>query len=322
MKDTDYAFCVARIRANETNLLSAEFIKKLVEAECYEAAVRLLETVGWIEGDTEDGDFVRKQSRNLWKLLSESVPDKKVLDYLCVLNDYFNIKTAIKCVLSGENADKYYAEPSSLPLESLCNSIDGRDFDVLKSESMRTAAKNAFETACITNRGQDAEMLLDVAALNALLEIYFNCKYRVFADICAFIVDSSNVRTAIRCAINKKDVAFIASALSDCCKIKKDKLISESVSGLDALREYLSSSEYSEGAELYFTNSALYDNWCEKKVLDIATGSGFTAFGFDPVCAYFYKKNNEIKTVKLILSAKKSGVPTELLRERVMVAYA
>ena len=322
MKDTDYAFCVARIRANESNLLSAEFIKKLVDAESYEAAVRLLETVGWIDGDTEDGDFIRRQNRNLWKLLSESVPDKKVLDYLCVLNDYFNIKTAIKCVLSGENADKYYVEPSSLPLESLCSSIDGRAFDVLKSKSMRSAAKNAFETACMTNRGQDAEMLLDVAALEALLEIYSDCKYRVFREICAFIVDSSNIRTAIRCAANKKDATFISSALSDCCKIKKDKLISEAVSGVDGLREHLASGVYAEGTELYYTNSALYDNWCEKRVLEIATGSGFTAFGFDPVCAYFYKKNNEIKTVKLILNAKKSGIPTELLKERVMVTYA
>ena len=322
MKDTDYAFCVARIRANESNLLSAEFIKKLAEAENYEAAVNLLVTVGWIDSDAKDDDFIRVQSRNLWTLLSESVPDKKVLDYLCVLNDYFNIKTAIKCVLSGENADKYYAEPSSLVLGSLCGSIDSRDYDTFKSESMRAATKTAFETVCITNRGQDAEMILDVAALEALLEIYSKCKYRVFSEICAFIVDSSNIRTAIRCACNKKDAEFIAAALSDCCKIKKDKLISESADGVEALREYLSTSEYSKGAELYFTNSALYDNWCEKKVLEIATGSGFTAFGFDPVCAYFYRKNNEIKTVKLILNAKKSGIPTDLLKERVMVAYA
>lgn len=321
MKDTDYAFCVARIRATESKLLSAEFIKKLVETENYDDAFSLLVTAGWIDGDIDD-DFIRKQSNNLWSLLCESVPDKLVLEYLCVLNDYFNIKTAIKCILSGENADRYYSEPSSLSLDVLSRSIDNRAFDVFKSERMRNSAKVAFETACITGRGQEAEIILDVAALEALLEIYYKCKYRIFSDICAFIVDSSNIRTAIRCAQNKKDEAFISSAVSDCCRIKKDKLVSEAACSVDSLREYLLSCEYSEGTELYFTNSALYDNWCEKKVLEIATGSGFTAFGFDPVCSYFYKKNNEIKTVKLILNAKKSGIPTDLLRERVLVAYA
>lgn len=320
MRDTDYAFCVARIRAKETGLLTADFINKLVEAEGYDGAVRYLADIGWI--DSEDKDFIRKQSNDLWLLLNECVPDKAVLNYLCILNDYFNIKTAIKCIISGNDPDFYYSEPTTLDLEKLYNSINSRSFEVFKNEKMLETAKKAFEVACITNNGQSAEMIIDVAALEFLLDTSNKSRYNTFAKICSFIVDTSNIRTAIRCAVLGKDSDFIKSATSECVKISKDKLISEAVAGCDRLREYLSNTEYADGAELYFSNPALFDKWCDEKTLEIATQSGFTAFGFDPVCSYFYRKNNEIKTVKMILSAKKSGIPVDLLRERVKTAYA
>ena len=322
MRDTDYAFCVARIRAKETELLSPEFINRLVEADDYESVVRLLVDAGWIESGCENEDFIRKQSFRLWNFLKESVPDKKVLDGLCVLNDYFNIKTAIKCIISGENAELYYSEPSSLELDKLSGSIDSRTFDVFKSEGMRLTAKNAFEVACMTGNGQNAEVVIDVATLECLLTMSKNSPYKTFSDICSFIVDSSNIRTAIRCTVLGKDTGFMNSAISDCSKISKDRLIINSASGIDKLKEYLMNSEYAYGVELYFCNPSLYDKWCDEKVLEIATQSGFVAFGFDPVCAYFYKKSDEIKKVKIILSAKKSGASIDLLRERVKNSYA
>ena len=322
MRDTDYAFCVARIRANEKRLLDKKIISKLVESDSYDSALSLLVDAGWIEAGTENENFIKKQSVGLWRLLSDSIPDKSALEGLCILNDYFNIKTAIKCIIGGENAELYYMEPSTLQLDKLCRSIDSRAYDVLKNERMKKAAISAFETACMTNNGQSAEIIVDVAALEALLEIAEKSKYKTFSKICGFTVDASNIRTAIRCSIIGKNYDFIASAVSDCSKISKDRLVKEASAGCDSLRNYLSAGVYSEGTELYYINPAFYDKWFDAQLLEIATQSGFTSFGFDPVCAYFYKKTNEIKTVKLILSAKKSGVPVEVLRERVKTDYA
>ncbi len=321
MRDTDYAFCVTRIRANETKLLSADFINKLVDAADYDGAISLLVGAGWIETGSEDENFIRMQSKRLWTLLEESVPDKKVLDCLCILNDYYNIKTAIKCIISGENADLFYIEPTTLDLERLSDSIDSRSFDVFKNPSMKSVAKNAFEIACTTNNGHIAETIVDVAALEALLDISKTSKYKAFSKICSFTVDASNIRTAIRCANIGKDADFVKSAISSCSRINKEKLIAATAADKEQLKAYVSSCEYAEGAELYYSNPALYDKWFDEKILKIATQSAFSAFGFDPVCAYFYKKTNEIKTVKMILSAKKAGIPSDMLRERVKVAY-
>ena len=185
MRDTDYAFCVARIRANEAKLLSDSFINRLVEADNYNSAVSLLRESDWIDTDSDSYGFIRHQSKSLWTLFYESVPDKSVLDGLCVLNDYFNIKTAIKCILSGEKAEKYYAEPTSLDLERLSVSIDERKFDVFRDEHMLKTANEAYEVACATNNGQSAEIIVDVAALGKLREFSSGSRYSTFSKICS-----------------------------------------------------------------------------------------------------------------------------------------
>ena len=123
MKDTDYAFCVARLRANETKLLTNEFIEKLIEARSFDEAVNLLIEKGWIEQSEAYSDAINRHSVELWRLLNECVPDKKLLESLCVLNDYFNIKTAVKCAVTGEDATSFYVHPTTLNVEKLVECV-------------------------------------------------------------------------------------------------------------------------------------------------------------------------------------------------------
>ena len=102
MRDTDYAYCVARIRANERYLLKEKDLSELLECKTYDSAVEYLLGKKWISEKGEISDCIRYQSEKLWQLLSESVPDKKDLDVLTVVNDFFNIKAAVKCHFTGK----------------------------------------------------------------------------------------------------------------------------------------------------------------------------------------------------------------------------
>ena len=44
-------------------------------------------------------------------------------------------------------------------------------------------------------------------------------------------------------------------------------------------------------------------------------------FGIGPVAAYILARENEIKTVRIILAAKRNNLPEEMLRERVRAMY-
>ena len=98
MHENEYAYAVARIRANEVNLLTPAETEQLISAESYEAALRLLGDKGWhTDGVGHDyAPMLEEHVNAAWQLLKESAPDASLLDALVINNDFFNLKAALK----------------------------------------------------------------------------------------------------------------------------------------------------------------------------------------------------------------------------------
>lgn len=76
MHENEYAYAVARIRANEVNLLTPAETEQLISAESYEAALRLLGDKGWhTDGVGHDyAPMLEEHVNAAWQLLKESAP--------------------------------------------------------------------------------------------------------------------------------------------------------------------------------------------------------------------------------------------------------
>mgnify|MGYP001371672117 CR=1 FL=1 len=98
MHENEYAYAVARIRANEVNLLTPAETEQLISAESYEAALRLLGDKGWhTDGVGHDyAPMLEEHVNAAWQLLKESAPDASLLDALVINNDFFNLKAALR----------------------------------------------------------------------------------------------------------------------------------------------------------------------------------------------------------------------------------
>ena len=57
MRDTDYAYCVARVRAAESKMLTEDDLKKLREFSRLSDAIRFLKEKSWT---SSDGETVRE----------------------------------------------------------------------------------------------------------------------------------------------------------------------------------------------------------------------------------------------------------------------
>ncbi len=319
MRDTDYAFCVARLRANERKMLSSDDFKNLVYCKSVDEAQEYLLQKNFIEQKGTTRELISLQNEKLWQLLLESVPDKKVLDVLCVLNDFFNIKTAVKCFFSGKDAFDYYIKPTTLNLEAVTKSIKNLDFSSLAG-AYAISAKQAYNTVCLTESSQSADIIIDKATICALNN-YSKGKKGLIAEISAFLCDIANIRIALRCKNTNKTSDFIDSALGECVYVDRDKLRNFALDNSEVLTDYLLTTRYKDGIIAYQENFALFDKWCDDRVVDLCKRAKFTCFGFDPVCAYFYAKTTEIKTLRIILTGLEMGTDKDTLLKRVRVAY-
>lgn len=320
MKDTNYAYCVARLRANETKMLGSEQVVKLAHCKNVDEAIDMLYSFGWTETKGSVKDVISEQSKALWQLLSESVPDKKELEVLCVLNDFFNIKAAVKCHFTTENPFKYYVYPSTFDLNELTDKINSHDFSSLSGD-IGTTAEKAYETACLTENGQSAEIIIDRGAIDCLCEYSKAKKSGLINEVCAFLCDTANIKIAVRINALKKSRDFAEAAIGNCSALDRKTLIELSLSDKENLSDYLMNSKYKEGVLLFEENSALYEKWCDDSLIKLLSRAKYTAFGFDPVCVYYFAKQNEIKTVRIVLNAVASGLDPETIKERVRLLY-
>ncbi|MBR5437678.1 MAG: V-type ATPase subunit [Clostridia bacterium] len=320
MKNLDYAYCVARLRANETYMLDRSFMMRLCECESADKAVAALTEAGWIKEAAGIKEITGLKNKELWQLLNECVPDKRELDVFCVLNDFFNIKTAVKCCFSGVDPSAYYLYPTSLRLDELSEKASLRDFSSLSFKGADKAEK-AYKMACLTENGQSAEIIIDKAAIDCLCEYAVENKSALAGDVCAFLCDTANIKTALRINALGKNRDFAREAVGNCSRLDRNTLIDLALGEKEALYDYLLSSPYAEGVSLYTESTALYEKWCDDRVIELVAKAKYTAFGFDPVCAFYYGKQNEIKSVNIILTALQSGLPADEIKERVRLNY-
>ncbi|MGN0486704.1 MAG: V-type ATPase subunit [Acutalibacteraceae bacterium] len=320
MKQTDYAYCVARLRARESTMLRQADYDRLLSMKTLQDCVSFLREKKWIEGECSPGECIAYQSRALWQVLQESVPDRKELDILCLINDYFNIKAAVKCHLTGRDASAYYVYPTTLDTQALTKSVNSHEFFRLPG-AMGERAAESYQRACVTENGQSADIILDAAAVKALHDYAGQRKKGLAGEVCAFLCDTANIKIALRCAKTNKKSDFIETAISDCVRLRREELISHCLEGQEALMEYLLTTPYSQGAEQYQISGAAYDKWCDDGVIDILSSAKYSSFGFAPVCAYYYAKMNEIRNVRIILTAVESGADMTAVRERMRSVY-
>ena len=64
-----------------------------------------------------------------------------------------------------------------------------------------------------------------------------------------------------------------------------------------------------------------FERWCDNQIIETIRPQLYNSFSLGPLVAYVLARENEIKTVRIILTGKRSGLPEEFIRERAREMY-
>ena len=78
---------------------------------------------------------------------------------------------------------------------------------------------------------------------------------------------------------------------------------------------------YAEGADALAESPSAFERWCDNRIIQTISPEKYHAFTIGPVIAYVIARQNEIKTVRIILSGKQNELPDDSIRERVREMY-
>ncbi|BDF35604.1 ATP synthase subunit C [Lachnospiraceae bacterium] len=317
-----YTYAVARIRALEVSLFSNSTVDQLIACADYGQCIQFLQERGWGDSDTPaDAEAIlTREEEKIWEVVRELSVDMDKFDVLSYPKLFHNLKAAIKEVCTEEENRHIFYEDVSIPGKAMLEIVREKDFGKLP-HNMQAAAEEAYETLLHTRDGQLCDIIIDRAALEAVYEAGQQAKDDIIRDYAESTVGVADIKIAVRSQKTAKSLEFMKRAMAECESINVDQLAKAALAGMDAIRDYLSGTAYAEGAEALAESPSAFERWCDNRIIQTISPQKYNAFTIGPVIAYVIARQNEIKTVRIILSGKLNDLPDDSIRERVREMY-
>ena len=170
LKDIDYATAVARVRVNENYLLDTSDIDRLVSAKSEEEAMAVLQEKGFLSAGETIENALSSVVSKAFSLIKEIAPDKNEFDFLLIKNDFHNLKTVLKGVITDTNYEEYLIKPSVIDIETIKTAVKEQKFSILP-KYMRDVALEAYNYFVTTSDGQLSDICIDKGSLEAVLAL-------------------------------------------------------------------------------------------------------------------------------------------------------
>ena len=323
MSKTKYTYAVARIRALEVSLLTNAVIEQLLACKSAEQALQLLVEKGWgdLTAGTLDADEVlNKEEEKMWQTIREVAPDMHVFDVLSLPKLYHNLKAAIKEVCTEVENKNIFYDDCEIPGEEMFALVQNKEFDKLPG-NMPATAREAFDTLLHTRDGQLCDLIIDRATLEAMLEAGKKSGEKIIEEYAQTAVAIADIKIAVRSQKTGKNADFMKKAMVNCSEINVDQLTLAALAGAEEIAQYLEGTSYREGADALRISPSAFERWCDNKMTDSMRSQKYESFSVGPLLAYLLARQNEIKTVRIILTGKQNEFPDEAIRERIREMY-
>ncbi len=317
-----YTYAVARIRALEVSLFSNAVIDQLIACQSYEQCLQFLAERGWGDTDTS-GDaekMLKREEEKIWQTVSELSIDRKKFDVLFCQKLFHNLKAAVKAACTEEPPGDIFYGDTAISGQEMLEIIREKDFGRLPA-NMSQAALQACEALLHAGDGQLCDIIIDRAALDAIYKAGMESEDEIIRDYARSVVAVADIKIAVRAQKTAKSIEFIKQAMAECGSLSVDQLAKAALSGPEAIRDYLLGTEYAEGAQALAESMSAFERWCDNRIIQTISPQKYKAFTIGPVVAYVLARQNEIKTVRIILSGKRSQLPEQAIRERVREMY-
>lgn len=322
MKDTEYAFGTAKIRAVENALLKKADIEQLISAGHVSTALGILADKGYNTGlgARSLSNIFKSEREKLWRLMDEVSCGNEYFKIFLYKNDYHNLKVVLKGLSSGKEFENMIMYPQTVSVDKIKDAVREQKFEILPP-IMARAAEKAYD---LLNRADDTKgacMVIDKAANEALYEGAKKSKNKFFIELARLTIDTANAKIALRCARIGLESDEIFKALTDVGGLNIKELASNAARGFSYLTEYLSTTFLAECVSAAETDFSAFEKQCDDIVTEKLSSAKYIAFGPEPILAYYFAKEAEMKTLHIILAGKMNGLDEEVIRKRVRKLY-
>ena len=321
---------IARLRVNEKNLLTNETVSRLAAAPSFEESVRILRESGWGQSAAPSDEkdeidaLIRARLGSAYALVSELTPERlsPVTEVFRMRHDLTNIKLLYKLRLMGQElADARLDFGGVFPESELKAGMQRGDYSMLPKK----LSEALEELDVSTYRGADPQKV-SLRLDRAFIEYAESVRIPFVKEYFGALADFTNALAVIRNVdeeellpggeIKKAELVSAKEALRE----SGEKALSMIKGGISPspLREsvYRGFSEY-----LRSGSTAALERERDGFLIALASEGRSDIDTVRPIVGFLLANEREAEVVRLILTAKRSGIPMSAIEERSLKLY-
>lgn len=333
MNNLDYIYAVSRIRVKEQSLLTDSDINAMIPMKTEDEVLDYLQSKGWgADAEKNASAVLAAEEERTLEAVNDLGLDEETRKILSYPKLFHNLKTGIREVTTAESPGRAYYDLPDFGKARVRNILERNAFDELPEE-LRTVAPAALEVMLKTRDAQMCDTIVDRACLETMSDAAKHSKNRLLQQYLELTVTLTDIRIAVRASRMGKPEDYLRKALADTALLDVDELVrvsagagrpkerAEDADGGNALFRYLERAGFADAAEALKISPAAFERWCDNALIDLIRPMRTVNESVGPVLAYYLARENEIKTVRIILTAKANDFPNEVIEERIRKMY-
>lgn len=333
MDDMRFVQAVSRLRTLETKLLDKAKIDRLIDSSSPEEVLKAL-------SETQYGNHMMNLKRpqdyelllsdelvRLYSLMYEVSPERLLVDVMSLRYDYHNVKVMIKGKALGKDLGYLLIPVGTIPKDKMKLFFEEEYFGDL-NPIMRSAIEKGEKALMEQKDPQMMDVIIDKHMFEHMLQIAKDLGEKSIIEFIQMNIDLTNIKAFFRIKKQNKEKDFLETVLVQGGKIDKDYFVSSLNDGAENFAGKMSFTDYSEvvkaGTEELIKSGTLnnVEKLSDNFIMEFIKKSKYISFGPEPLIAYAFAKETEIKTIRIIMVGKLNRVSPELIRERLRDVYA
>ena len=306
----------------ENSLLTEKTYTQLIESRSAAEVFKILSEAGYGgESSIDAKNYEKALSSRLAKAyadVKELVPKENFIDVFLLKNDYQNLKVLVKSDISGVDGEKYMVGGTAIPVGEIKEAFETKNYGRL-TETMADAITAAYDGYAKTQNGQIIDTVMDNAAFRDMLKVAEKSGIRFVTDYVHALCDLTNLKSFARLKnMNKSVTEFenvYVSGGSISLDVFKRAFNAEGTSG--GFKE----TAYSALASKMEEGFTVFEKACDDYLMAFMRDAKYKSLTVEPLLAYIYAVETEVKTVRIIVNGKLNGIDTEVIKERLRDAY-
>ena len=322
--DWRYTFQTAQIRALETQMLSRAALLEMANAESFETVAGLLASSEYAlpQGSRSFGeieDILRARRLAVRELFADLMIDEPIVELFRTRDDFANLRLAVRRTLTEKPLGADYSDDGNVSpelFEEVFVEENYNLFPAYMAEAVEQAVLAYYQNKDI----RQIDYAIDRVQAEYNLKRARQLENVFLLGLFRIQIDLTNIRTMLRLKYAESEHArvFLEGGYIELERLRN---------GLDVDYEALGSLFFvtpyyqiiQAGASYLASNKSFLklEQQCDQHIIGYLKTTVQITAGPQPIVAYLLMKENEIRTVRLILTAKKNHLDTRLILDRI-----